>query len=379
MVKGMKYIKRFLFMPLVILLLCGIAFPVFATEAVPELTDAEAIFSEIYDAVDADTKSAIADLGLEEISYDALLSLSPRTVITELLQILTGKLRAPLRAAGMLLAFVVLYAILSGFTQQKGEIHTVFSLFSTLWIVMLVLPSVSETLVTAFSAIQLGADFMLVYIPGFAGIIAMSGKPLTSAAYSSVMVGLSNLFSEVQVHALLPIVQVFFTVNILNGIESKFSFDSISAFFKKFIQITLSVFSAVFTGLLAVKGSLAASGDSVAVKGIKTLVGSTVPIVGSALGDGLTSVLGSISLIKSTVGIFGILVIALINIPVILDLLLWYLAISFAAAVSGTLGLTSVQKMLNGIASTVSLVNVLVIFTAFLFIVSTGIILQFRG
>lgn len=375
----MKYKKRFLFMPLVILLLCGIAFPVFATEAVPELTDAEAIFSEIYDAVDADTKSAIADLGLEEISYDALLSLSPRAVITELLQILTGKLRAPLRAAGMLLAFVVLYAILSGFTQQKGEIHTVFSLFSTLWIVMLVLPSVSETLVTAFSAIQLGADFMLVYIPGFAGIIAMSGKPLISAAYSSVMVGLSNLFSEVQVHALLPIVQVFFTVNILNGIESKFSFDSISAFFKKFIQITLSVFSAVFTGLLAVKGSLAASGDSVAVKGIKTLVGSTVPIVGSALGDGLTSVLGSISLIKSTVGIFGILVIALINMPIILDLLLWYLALSFAAAVSGTLGLTSVQKMLNGIASTVSLVNVLVIFTAFLFIVSTGIILQFRG
>lgn len=375
----MKYKKRFLFMLLLILLLCGIAFPVFAAEAVPELTDAEAIFSEIYDAVDADTKSAIADLGLEEISYDALLSLSPRAVITELLQILTGKLRAPLRAAGMLLAFVVLYAVLSGFTQQKGEIHTVFSLFSTLWIVMLVLPSVSETLVTAFSTIQLGVDFMLVYIPGFAGIIAMSGKPLTSAAYSSVMVGLSNLFSEVQVHALLPIVQVFFTVNILNGIESKFSFDSISAFFKKFIQITLSVFSAVFTGLLAVKGSLAASGDSVAVKGIKTLVGSTVPIVGSALGDGLTSVLGSISLIKSTVGIFGILVIALINMPVILDLLLWYLAISFASAVSGTLGLTSVQKMLNGIASTVSLVNVLVIFTAFLFIVSTGIILQFRG
>ena len=180
-------------------------------------------------------------------------------------------------------------------------------------------------------------------------------------------------------HALLPIAQVFFMLNILNGIESKFSFDSIAACFKKLIQITLGVFSAVFTGLLAIKGSLAASGDSVTVKGIKTLVGSTVPIVGSALGDSLTSVLGSISLIKSTVGIFGILVIALINVPVVLDLLLWHFAISFSAAVSGTLGLTSIKKMLDGIAATVSLVNVFVIFTAFLFIVSTGIILQFRG
>lgn len=371
--------KVFVFVFLLIWFLSNCCFPVFAAEESKEQTDAEAVFSEIYEAVDADTKSAIADLGLNEISYESLLSLSPRAVITELLEVLTGKLQEPLRAAGLMLAFVVLYAVLSGFTQQKGDIHTIFSLFSTLWIVMLILPSVSETLVAAFSAIQLCTDFMLVYIPGFAGIIAMSGKPLTSAAYSSVMVGLSNLFSAVQLHALLPIAQVFFMLNVLNGIESKFSFDSIAACFKKLIQITLGVFSAVFTGLLAIKGSLAASGDSVTIKGVKTLVGSTVPIVGSALGDSLTSVLGSISLIKSTVGIFGILVIALINVPVVLDLLLWYFAISFSAAVSGALGLTSVKKMLDGIAATVSLVNVFVIFTAFLFIVSTGVILQFRG
>lgn len=371
--------KVFVFVFLLIWFLSNCCFPVFAAEESKEQTDAEAVFLEIYEAVDADTKSAIADLGLNEISYESLLSLSPRAVITELLEVLTGKLQEPLRAAGLMLAFVVLYAVLSGFTQQKGDIHTIFSLFSTLWIVMLILPSVSETLVAAFSAIQLCTDFMLVYIPGFAGIIAMSGKPLTSAAYSSVMVGLSNLFSAVQLHALLPIAQVFFMLNVLNGIESKFSFDSIAACFKKLIQITLGVFSAVFTGLLAIKGSLAASGDSVTIKGVKTLVGSTVPIVGSALGDSLTSVLGSISLIKSTVGIFGILVIALINVPVVLDLLLWYFAISFSAAVSGALGLTSIKKMLDGIAATVSLVNVFVIFTAFLFIVSTGVILQFRG
>ena len=124
---------------------------------------------------------------------------------------------------------------------------------------------------------------------------------------------------------------------------------------------------------------MAFSGDSVAVKGVKTLVSSTVPIVGSALGDSLTSILGSIALIKNTVGFFGILVIALINLPVIIDLLLWYLAVAFASAVSGTLGLAQIQKMLDGIGATISLVNVLVIFTAFLFTVSTGIILQFRG
>ncbi len=370
-----RFQKVFVFAIFLVISICCLFVPVSAAET----SEAEVIFSEIYEAVDADTKEVIADLGLEEISYETLLSLSPRAVITEFLQILTGKLRVPLRTTGMLLAFLILYAVLSSFTQQKGDIHTAFSLFATLWIVMLILPVVSETLAAAFSAIQLCADFMLVYIPGFAGVIAMSGKPLASAAYSSVMVGVSNLFSGIQVYTFLPIVQVFFVLNILSGIESKFSFESMAAFFKKLIQITLGVFSAIFTGLLTIKGSLAFSGDSVAIKGIKTLVGSTIPIVGSALGDSFTSILGSISMIKNTIGIFGILVITLINLPVVLDLLLWYFSVSFAAAVSGMLGLTQMKKMLEGISATVSLVNVFVIFTAFLFTVSTGIILQFRG
>ena len=89
--------KVFVFVFLLIWFLSNCCFPVFAAEESKEQTDAEAIFSEIYEAVDADTKSAIADLGLNEISYESLLSLSPRAVITELLEVLTGKLKEPLR------------------------------------------------------------------------------------------------------------------------------------------------------------------------------------------------------------------------------------------------------------------------------------------
>ena len=102
----MKRRKAFAFAFLFIWLLSSYCLPAFAADELKEQTDAEAVFSEIYDAVDADTKSAIADLGLDEISYESLLSLSPRAVITELLEILTGKLQAPLRAAGLMLAFV---------------------------------------------------------------------------------------------------------------------------------------------------------------------------------------------------------------------------------------------------------------------------------
>lgn len=374
----MKRMKKskILFIPVVLFLLFSLCLPITALEAEE---NAQAAFAEIYASVDTDTRAALEQLGLENINYESLLALSPRAVITELFDLITGKMAEPLRALGVVCAFLALQAILSSFLQEKGELQTAFSLLSTLFITVTLLLPVSQSMAAAFSAMQLSANFMLTYIPAFAGVIAMSGKPLTSAAYSSVMVGTSNLLSGLNFHVLLPVIQVFFLFQLLSAMQEKQSFTGLTSFLKKAVQIILGFSATVFTGLLTLKGALASSGDSVSVKGVKMLVGSAVPIVGGALSEGYTTVLGSIALIKNTIGVFGILVIALMQIPVIIDLLLWYIGIYFTAAIAELFGQTQVKKLLDGMASTVSLVNTLVIFTAFLWIVSTGIILQFRG
>ncbi len=362
---------------LMLLTLCAV--PSTAAEQGGDVEAAQNTASQIYEAVDGDTRKALEALGLEHADYQSMLKLSPRAVVEELVRLVTGKMAEPLQTVGLVCAFLALQAVLSSFLREKNSLQTAFSLLSALWVTVLLLQSVTKSLTAAFSAIKLSADFMLVYIPGFAGVVAMSGKPLTSAAYSGVMVGVSNLFSEVQVYVFLPLIQVFFLFHLLAALQEDRAWDGVTAFLKKTVQIVLGFCATVFTGLLSIKGALAASGDSVAVRGVKMLIGSAVPIIGSALGDAYTSVLGSIGLIKNTIGVFGILIIALVTVPAILDLLLWYIGVSFCAAAAGALGQPQIKRLLDGVASTVSLVNTLVIFTAFLWIISTGIILQFRG
>lgn len=362
---------------LMLLTLCAV--PATAAEQGGDVEAAQNTASQIYEAVDGDTRKALEALGLENADYQSMLKLSPRAVVEELVRLVTGKMAEPLQTVGLVCAFLALQAVLSSFLREKNSLQTAFSLLSALWVTVLLLQSVTKSLTAAFSAIKLSADFMLVYIPGFAGVVAMSGKPLTSAAYSGVMVGVSNLFSEVQVYVFLPLIQVFFLFHLLAALQEDRAWDGVTAFLKKTVQIVLGFCATVFTGLLSIKGALAASGDSVAVRGVKMLVGSAVPIIGSALGDAYTSVLGSIGLIKNTIGVFGILIIALVTVPAILDLFLWYIGVSFCAAAAGALGQPQIKRLLDGVASTVSLVNTLVIFTAFLWIISTGIILQFRG
>ncbi len=341
--------------------------------------EAQAVFSELLSSLEEETKEALSEIGIDDADYTQLLSLSPKRVVDAILELITGKMSEKLKAVGFVCALLVLSAVLDGFAQPGSTMHSVFSVFTTLLIVVSLLLPVSESLVQAFSAMELSSNFLLAYIPAFAGVISMSGKPLSSAAYSSVMIGLSNLLAQCNVKVFLPVVQVFFSLNIASSVQPKYAFNSLVAFFKKAVTVLLGFSATIFTGLLAIKGSLASAGDSVAVRGVKMLVGSAVPVVGSALSDAYTSVLGSITLIQNAVGIFGIVVFALMHVPVILDLLLWYLALSFTASVSEALGQKQAATLLNGIASTVSLVNTLVIFTAFILIISTGIMLNFKN
>lgn len=365
----------------IVFLLCMFTYTCFAEDSSESgvTEQAQAVFSELLSSLEEETKEALSEIGIDDADYTQLLSLSPKRVVDAILELFTGKMSEKLKAVGFVCALLVLSAVLEGFAQPGSTMHSVFSVFTTLLIVVSLLLPVSESLVQAFSAMELSSNFLLAYIPAFAGVISMSGKPLSSAAYSSVMIGLSNLLAQCNVKVFLPVVQVFFSLNIASSVQPKYAFNSLVAFFKKAVTVLLGFSATIFTGLLAIKGSLASAGDSVAVRGVKMLVGSAVPVVGSALSDAYTSVLGSITLIQNAVGIFGIVVFALMHVPVILDLLLWYLALSFTASVSEALGQKQAATLLNGIASTVSLVNTLVIFTAFILIISTGIMLNFKN
>ena len=377
----MRCLKKYIWVFLIILLLLGVCgIHTFAqNEETEDLKSVEELSETIYDAINDDAAAMLDELNLSDFSMDGVLALSPRTVIDALLSVITDGFGAPLRAAMLLCAVAVLANLSSVFLLGESKIQTAFDLCTVLIVTCILAQSLTNLLEIAFSAVSLCSDFMLTYIPGFAGIIAMSGKPLTSAAYGSVMVGIANLYAQSGVKYFLPFLLVYLSLSVFSSLQEKYALLPIVRCLQKIIYTVLGLAATLFSGLITVKGALATGGDSVTGKGVKMLVGSAVPIVGGALSEGVTSVLASAALIKSTVGVFGILVIVCTTLPAVIQLLLWYVALSFAGAVSESLGQTRIKNLLQSIAGVLSVTNAFVIFTAYIFIISTGVILQFRG
>lgn len=131
----------------------------------------------------------------------------------------------------------------------------------------------------------------------------------------------------------------------------------------------------MFVGILTIQGVVATSGDTLAVKAGKFMIGSFVPVAGGALADAITAVGGCLTLVKNTVGSFGIIAAIMMILPILAQVLLWSLAVNIAILVSDAFSLKEASGVLRAFSSALSLLLTVLLCYGLLITVSTGIIL----
>lgn len=374
----MKHKRKLFTIFLLFFLLFQFAVPSFAIDASGESENTRNAFSELYNELSPEIKEELSKIGLENANYEELLKLSPKRIFAEFLNLILGKMTEPLKALGLLCGVMLLASIADAFIHSDSAVQNIFSIFTSLFALLCILNPISASITAAFSSMQVSSAFLFSYIPIFSSVLLLNGKMLASGTYSSMMLLLSNLLGVLNTKLFYPLVECILLLNISSAIQDKYTFKGIADFIKKAITVILAFFSTIFSGLLAIKGNLALAGDSVAMRGVKLIIGTAVPVVGGSLSEACSSILGSLALMKGALGFLGVLVIAVIHLPAILDLFLWNLALSFSSAVADALGQKQIKTLLDGFASTISLVNTMLIFTVFLLIVSTGILLRFK-
>ena len=164
----------------------------------------------------------------------------------------------------------------------------------------------------------------------------------------------------------------------ISSISPELKLDGLSDIIKKSVFGTLSFAAAIFSTILSLKGIMAISSDNLISKGIKLAVNSAVPVVGGAISEAYSSIVGSLSLLKNAVGMFGIVAVSVINLPVILELLFWILGLKLTSVFASLLGDDKSCTLINVITSALTIINVMILFGAVIFIISTGIILSLR-
>ena len=330
---------------------------------------------ELWNSVDETTKDYLYELGIDELNFEKLFELTPLRVMEFISKLILNKASSLSNKLIIVFVVLILSAITSTFLKKTNKLENVIDYVCVLIIFSFVMDSIGQLLSDAATCIKTSTIFIHTYLPVMTGIIIASKNPNLAITYNSFSLILSNIISFFADKLFMPIISILFSLNIISSFSSEDFQIRLLKTIRKIITIILSLFSTVFTGMLTTQSLLATSSDSIVIKGIRFASGTFIPIVGGNIGEAISSVMSSFLIMKTTLGIFIIFVIILINLPVMIELLVWYFFFSLCSIFSSLFYMKNITDILDGLASTVSLLNVILFFITFVLVISTAIVI----
>ena len=335
-------------------LIVSVWFPVSAAEKGPAdgLNEQQLLQSGYYSLLDQLPE------GVESVDSEAFEESSFSDWVHKGIELIREKAAAPLRLSGKLLGTVLVTALLSAWESEKASGVKLASNLALAAVTGRVLIDSAEG---AVKLIENVTRFMTAFLPVFAAAAGASGKPASSAVWYGVTLGAIELFSASVGKIVLPLTMIFTAVGISCTAAPELGGSALMKPVRNTALGVLSLFLTLFLAGLTVKTGVRGITDGDAVKTAKFLLGSTVPVVGSAIGDAWSALSGCLSVVKGTIGVFGILVIGAVFLPQLTSLLLTMAAFSAAGAAAEMLGEKTASELIRTGESALSILAAVLI------------------
>ena len=336
------------------------------------------ITQELSEAIDSDTAEALEKIGLKDFSFDEIYSISFDNITAFFADTLKEKAEHIIKDFAQLFCVIMFIGILSALVNQTSD-YKMTEILSVVILTVLAVNAINGSLGAVVSVLSLSGKFMLGFAPVYTLIISLSGNTATALTYNTFAMLFAQLISSLISTHIVDLIGVFFCLGISFAMNGSVSISRFSSCVNRLVTTSLGFIASVFTGFLSLKNILSVSVDRVSVRSIRFLISSLIPVVGSSISDAYSSLLGSINLIKSSVALVGILVIVIINTPIIVETLIYYISFNLLGYLSEGLSLGRAGEVFRVFSCGVRILLLLCIFEMFIMIITTGIVLSVKN
>lgn len=378
--------KKILMFLLCLLLLCMPVSAVSGSDASGESTLQEQ-FEEQLEASGADelienapeqVKESLYDLGLDTISFQKILSLSPKEFIPYFIDQVQAVIARPVKLLAIVVGIIVLCALMNALKQSmaKDKLKEVFQVVSILCICAAVITPVIDCISKTGKTIFDCSNFLISFVPVLSGVMTAGGQIVTATSYQVFLFWAAELVSVIVSRTLVPFLGIYLAIAITSSMNAEFRLDKIADSLKSLICWSLGGLLTVFVGILSIQGIVASSADTVSLKATKFLISSVVPVVGGALSDALGSVQSCVKLLKTSVGAYGIIIAVMTFLPLLIESISWLLVTKISQVVAEFLGVGGVTPVLKATSSVLGIILAIILCFMMLIIITTTIMMM---
>ena len=320
---------------------------------------------------DEDVKTVLEDnnITLEDPSSAANISVSD--VIKHIFESFTAALRSPL-----IITAATMLCVLVRSMSAEGTVDKVFTLICVLTTVLVISDTVTDSLYSVKTSMGQMNSFMMSYIPIFSSVATAGGSAAAGAGYYSVMLIICESAGILADTILVPFLSAVLAVTLVSAINPSLDLGSLAESVKKLVIWVLGIVMTLFTGLLSIQSFAGAAADNLSARAVKFAASSFIPVIGGSVSEAYSAVKGSIGVIRTSVGVIGVIIMSVIVAKPLLTLLAVKLAVWIGAIINDIFGISNSGGLLKSINSVLSIgVSILAAYSI-MFVISTSVVIM---
>lgn len=266
-----------------------------------------------------------------------------------------GAMKSGIALCSQILAIVMLSAVLRGSGGKAPEQAMVLA--AILAIGAVCAGRISGFFSAAAQTVNSMTAFSGFLFAGLASATAATGAIGTSSALYGITVLICGVMAKTVETLFLPGISCYMALMIANSAVGDDSLKLAGDTLKQLLTSGLKLAVLAFTAYLSVSGVISGSADSAAIKAAKLTISTTVPVVGSMIADASETLLVSAGLIRSGLGIFGLLGVLAVSIVPFLQTGCQYLMLKGTAAAAGLVGEKELSGLIGAMAGALGLLT----------------------
>lgn len=335
--------------------------------------------ADIKEILDDETLEILDQLGLNEITSENFFELSFSQVLKNIGEIFKFNLKEHSKGFFKMLSILIILISANSLKSEKNLFSSQLTDIGTVIIAIIIASGISSSISKAVTAFDLTGKLIITYAPILAVLLSITGNITASMLYNSGLIALAQVFSAFSENILIPFIGMYFALIIALSLNKNVNSSKITGSFNKIITGSISFMTMIFTLLISAKNILARDMDGILYKSGKYLISNFIPIIGPGISSVFSSIIGSLSLVKSTVGIFAIICTFVINLPVLISLTIDYISLYAMSLIADSFGEKQIYCIFNGFSNGIKILITIIIFELVLVIISTGLILTIKG
>ncbi len=197
--------------------------------------------------------------------------------------------------------------------------------------------------------------FAKILLPTLTTAAAASGAITSAAAKYAATALFIEILITVGRNVIVPLIYAYMAVSI-GGAAFGGGLEAVEKLIKWVTVTALTVLVMTFTIYLTVTGVISGTADATATKLTKTALSTVLPVVGGIISDAASAVVSGTSMLRNTIGVFGMVVILAVCIVPFMNLGMNYLIFKGASAISEPLGGKRISKVINSMGTSMGMI-----------------------